>query len=64
MPMNQTISKESAINTCKSFLAVNEGDEATEDLILSIFCDLLNCSEDDLREAIKNNSPSRNTAAQ
>ena len=57
--MNQTIDKDLAINTCISFLAANEGDEATENLITSIFCNLLNCSEDDLYKIIENTPRNR-----
>lgn len=49
---NSIIDGEHAIETCKSFLDVNEGDEATEQLILSIFCELFDCSEDLLMEAL------------
>lgn len=49
---NAIIDGEHAIEACKSFLDVNAGDEATEQLILSIFCELFDCSEDLLMEAI------------
>lgn len=39
-------------DVCKSFLDVNRGDESTEKLIIAIFCELFDCSEDTLAETI------------
>lgn len=45
---DQIIDGEHAIEVLNSFLAVNKGDEATQHLILAIFCELFDCSEDTL----------------
>lgn len=49
---NSIIDGEHAIDVCKSFLDVNRGDESTEKLIIAIFCELFDCSEDTLAETI------------
>lgn len=46
------ITKEDAIGVCKEFLSANDGDDATENLILSIFAELLDCSPDTILELI------------
>lgn len=46
------IAKEDAINVCKEFLSANNGDDATENLILSIFAELLDCSPDTILELV------------
>lgn len=38
--INSIIDGEHCLETCKSFLDVNVGDEATQLVILSIFCEL------------------------
>ena len=50
---NTIIDGEHALKACKSFLDVNEGDNATTDLIIGIFCELFDCSPDLLLENIK-----------
>ena len=52
--MNQIITPEDVIAVMKTFLAYNEGDEATECLILSIGAELLDVSEETLMEMIEN----------
>lgn len=49
---NTMIAKEDAIGVCKEFLSANNGDNATENLILSIFAELLDCSPDTILELI------------
>lgn len=49
---NKTINGEDAIEICKTFLNANEGDDATTDIILSIFAELLDCSADTLIDII------------
>lgn len=49
---NQIIESDHIIDTCKSFLDVNKGDEGTEMLILAITCEILDCSIDTLLENI------------
>lgn len=44
--MNSMIMPEDVIEVIKSFLACNDGDEATEDLILAIGAELLDVSTD------------------
>ena len=51
--MNTMITHEDVIAVMKSFLAWNEGDEATECLILSIGAELLDVSEETLMEMIE-----------
>ena len=51
--MNTMIMPEDVIAVMKSFLAYNEGDEATECLILSIGSELLDVSEETLAEMIE-----------
>ena len=46
------IAKEDAIGVCKEFLSANNGDDATENLILSIFAELLDCSPDTILELV------------
>jgi hypothetical protein len=50
--MNKFIMPEDVVKVIKSFLAYNEGDEATECLILSIGAEILNVSEETLMEII------------
>ena len=52
--MNRMITSEDVVAVMKSFLAWNEGDEATECLILSIGAELLDVSEETLIEIIEN----------
>lgn len=49
---NQIIENDHVINTCKSFLDVNKNDEDAKTLILTITCEILDCSIDTLLEAI------------
>lgn len=51
---DQIIDGEHAIDVLNSFLAVNEGDEANQHLILAIFCELFDCSEDTLLQTTTN----------
>lgn len=51
--MNQIIVTEDVIEVIKSFLSCNEGDEATEHLILSIGAEMLDVSVDTMLEMIK-----------
>ena len=50
--MNQMIVPEDVIVVIKSFLDCNDGDEATESLILAIGAELLDVSVDTLVEMI------------
>lgn len=50
--INSIIDGEHCLETCKSFLNVNVGDEATQLVILSIFCELFDCSSDLLIESL------------
>ena len=50
---NSIIEGEHIIEVCKSFLDVNDGDEATQNLILAITCELFDCSPDLLLEALE-----------
>ena len=51
--MNQLIVPEDVIEVVKSFLSYNEGDEATESLILTIGAELLDVSVDTMLEMIE-----------
>lgn len=51
--MNTMIMPEDVIEVIKSFLACNEGDEATECLILSIGAEMLDVSEETLMKMIE-----------
>lgn len=51
--MNAMIMPEDVIAVMKSFLACNEGDEATECLIIAIGAELLDVSEETLMEMIE-----------
>ena len=50
--MNQVIFPEDVDAVIKSFMLVNEGDEATETLILAIGAELLDISSDTMIERI------------
>lgn len=50
--LNAIIDGEHCLEVCKSFLDVNVGDEATQSIILSVFCELFDCSQDLLVEAM------------
>lgn len=50
--LNTIIDGEHCLEVCKSFLDVNAGDETTQSIILSVFCELFDCSQDLLVEAI------------
>lgn len=52
--MNTMIMPEDVVTVMKSFLDCNEGDEATECLVLSIGAELLDVSEETLMEMIEN----------
>ena len=52
--MNKLIMPEDVVEVMKSFLAYNEGDEATECLILSIGAELLDVTEETLMKMIEN----------
>ena len=54
--MFQTIDAFDVIDVIKRFIALNEGDEATEDIILAIGANLLGVSTDALYEAVKENN--------
>ena len=51
--MNKIIDTEDVIGVIKNFLSCNEGDEATECLVLSIGAEILGVSVDTLFEMIK-----------
>ena len=51
--MNKLIMPEDVVAVMKSFLAYNDGDEATECLILAIGAELLDVSEEALIEMIQ-----------
>ena len=53
--MLQIIDVFDVIDVIKRFMAMNEGDEATEDIILAIGSELLGISIDALYEAVKEN---------
>jgi hypothetical protein len=50
--MNTMIFPEDVDNVIQSFILTNNGDEATEDLILAIGAELLNISSDTMAERI------------
>ena len=50
--MNKLIAPEDVIEVVKSFLSCNDGDEATESLILAIGAELLDVSVDTLYELV------------
>ena len=51
--MNKIIEVEDVVEVVKSFLSCNDGDEATETIILSMGAELLDVSVDTLLEMIK-----------
>ena len=51
--MNMVMFPEDIDNVIQSFLLVNKGDEATESLILAIGAELLDISDDEMYERIK-----------
>lgn len=51
--MNTMITPADVVEVIKSFLACNEGDEATECLILSIGAEMLDVSEETFMEMIE-----------
>ena len=50
--MNTMLFPEDVVNVIQSFILVNNGDEATEDLILSIGAELLDVSIDRMMELV------------
>ena len=50
--MNPIIFPEDVINTMQNFLLSNHGDEATEELIISIGADLLDISYEEMWQAL------------
>ena len=46
--MNKIVDKEDLINTCKNFMNKYENNEYAQDIVLEIFSELLNCSQDTL----------------
>lgn len=52
--MNSIIFPEDVINVIESFLAVNNGDDATELLLISVGAQLLDVSEDMFMEMLHN----------
>lgn len=50
--MNTIILPGDVVNVVRSFLSINDGDESTERLILSIGCELLDISEDEIIEML------------
>mgnify|MGYP000319018333 FL=1 len=46
--MNEIVDKEDLINTCDNFMDKYENNEYVQDVILEIFSELLNCSQDTL----------------
>ena len=51
--MNTMLFPEDVANVVQSFLICNKGDEATEDLILSIGAELLDISQDAMLEMVR-----------
>lgn len=51
--MNTMLFPEDVANVVQSFLMCNKGDEATEDLILSIGAELLDISQDSMLEMVR-----------
>ena len=51
--MNKTINAESVISVIGTSLDCNAGDEATEQLIINIGCELLNVSQDKMLELLE-----------
>lgn len=51
--MSEYIDSEKIIEVIKSFLSYNEGDEASENLIISIASEILNASPDKILEIIQ-----------
>ena len=51
--MNTMLFPEDVANVVQSFLMCNKGDEATEDLILSIGAELLDISQDEMLEMVR-----------
>lgn len=50
--MNHLIEAEDVVEAAKSFLDCNRGDEATENLIIAMCCELLDVSQDQFMEMI------------
>ena len=50
--MNNIVFPEDVDNVIQSFILVNDGDEATEDLILAIGAELLDISVDEMAKRI------------
>ena len=50
--MNYLIEAEDVVEVAKSFLDCNRGDEATEILIISMCCELLDISQDQFMEML------------
>lgn len=46
--MNEIVNKEDLINTCDNFMDKYEDDEHAQGIVLEIFSELLNCSQDTL----------------
>ena len=51
--MNRMLFPEDVENVIQSFMMCNDGDEATEDLILAIGAELLDISLDEMYERIR-----------
>lgn len=54
--MNTIIEKEDIIAVIKSFMDINAGDEASEELILAIGAELLDVSSDTMNEMVSDNN--------
>ena len=50
--MNKTVDAESIVSVIGTFLDLNAGDEATEELIINIGSELLNVSQDKMLELL------------
>ena len=53
--MNEVIYWEDVVETIKSYFKCNDGDEATQDLIISIGAEILNVSWDTLNDMMHDN---------
>lgn len=46
--MNEIVDKEDLIHTCDNFMKKYENNEYVQDIVLEVFSELLNCSQDTL----------------
>ena len=57
--MNEIVNKENLINTCSTFMNRHKNDEHTQNVILDIFSELLDCSQDTIVDKLT--SPNNKT---